>query len=89
MLEPAVRALLVGGMEAGAVGAIQNARTRAAWLEGSEDLPIARLDMDSLARMELCIAIELGTGIALSPSDLDGYASLGELARDIARRTGG
>jgi len=87
MDEPAIRAILADGLEQGAVSAINRARTRAAWLAGTEDLPFAGLDMDSLARMELCIAIEVGTGIALAPADLDRYQSIGELARDLARMT--
>lgn len=84
MDEPKIRAILADGLEQGAVSAIHHARTRAAWLAGTEDLPFANLDMDSLARMELCIAIEVGTGIALTPFDLDRYPSIGELARELA-----
>jgi len=87
MDEPAIRAILADGLEQGAVSAINLARTRAAWLAGHEDLPFDALEMDSLARMELCIAIEVGLGIALAPADLDRYRSLGDLARDLVLRT--
>lgn len=39
--------------------------------------------MDSLARMELCIAIEVETGVSLTPDDLDSFRSLGALARRV------
>lgn len=87
MDEPAIRAILADGLEQGAVSAIHDARTRAAWLAGTEDLAFASLEMDSLARMELCIAIEVGLGIALAPADLDRHRSIGELARELVRMT--
>lgn len=87
MDEARIRAILADGLEQGAVGAILHAPTRAAWFAGTEDLAFEALGMDSLARMELCIAIEVGVGVALAPADLDRYRSVGDLARDLVRMT--
>jgi acyl carrier protein len=81
-----IRQAMVDGLEAGAVHKIAVTRTRNAFLAGELDLRFADLGMDSLARMELCIAIEIGTGVSLAPEELDRYESLVALAEDIARR---
>lgn len=88
MDEKAVRAILVRGLEAGAVPQLFAPAARAAFLAGEDDLRFAALDMDSLARMELCIAIELATGVTIVPDELGSYESAGELARVLAARTG-
>ncbi len=85
--ERSVRAVLVVGLDAGAVYQICEAATRAAFLAGDIDFTFAELDMDSLARMELCMAIEVGTKGSLAPDDLGSYASLGALAQAVAGRT--
>lgn len=81
-----IRQAIVDGLEAGGVGLIGEKRTRDAFLAGGADLTQAELGMDSLARMELCIAIELSTGISLVPEELGRYRTLGELAREIEGR---
>lgn len=81
-----IRAILAGGLEAGAVQEINDVETRDAFLAGRIDLPFAELSMDSLARMELCIAIEVGTGVSLAPEDLAKYESVGALAAMLVER---
>ena len=88
MDEHAVRATLVEGLDAGSVYQIYPPATRAAFIAGEIDLSFADLAMDSLALIELCMAIEVGTGISLAPDDLGSYASLGALATAVARQTG-
>lgn len=82
----AIRQSMVDGLDAGGVAKLGDRRLRAAFLAGECDVTLAELDMDSLARMELCIAIELGTGVSLAPEELDAYATLGALARDVEAR---
>jgi hypothetical protein len=36
--------------------------------------------------MELCIAVEIGTGVSMAPEELGRYASLGELAAAVRER---
>lgn len=82
-----IRQAVVDGLEAGGVGRISEKRARDGFLSGAIDLTLAELEMDSLAKMELCIAIELCTGVSLAPEELDRYASLGELVRDVGERS--
>jgi acyl carrier protein len=84
----ALRAVLVEGLEAGAISEISRVAVRDPFLAGELDLELAALAMDSLAKMELCIAIEVGTGVSLAPEELDRYRSLGALVTDLERRTG-
>lgn len=84
--ERGIREIFVDGLVAGAVQQINDAATRKAWLDGTRDLRFDELAMDSLARMELCIAIEIGTGVSMAPEELGRYASLGELAAAVRER---
>lgn len=81
-----IRQAMVDGLEAGAVVRITYRDTRSSFLAGAIDIALAELEMDSLARMELCIAIELGTGVSLAPEELDRYPTLEALVRDVLER---
>ncbi|MGE0717817.1 MAG: acyl carrier protein [Alphaproteobacteria bacterium] len=87
MDDQGIRRVLVEALEIGAVAAIHRPELREPFLAGEGDVELAGLDMDSLARMELCIAIEVETGVSLTPDELDGFATLGDLARQIAARS--
>ena len=47
------------------------------------DVHMAELQIDSLAGMELCIAIELNTGVSLAPTDIAAMPSLDALLRRL------
>ena len=59
-----------------------NDNLRQAFLAGS-NLRLADLDLDSLAKMEFCIAVELATGVTLLPSQLAELASTDAIERRI------
>ena len=82
----AIRMVVIDGLEAGAVRQASRTEFRDAFLDGSVDIELAKLAMDSLAKMELCIAIEVGTGVSLAPEDLDRHETLAALVAEIARR---
>ena len=84
----AIRAALVEGLEAGGVWQVNRVDLRERFLAGELDLTFAELAMDSLAKMELCIAIEVATGVSLAPEELDRHESLGALVGEIGRRHG-
>ena len=84
-----IRTAILDGLAAGAVWQAKRAAFRDAFLAGEAAVPMAELEMDSLATMELCIAIEVGTGVSFAPEELERYASLGALADDVARRANG
>jgi hypothetical protein len=58
---------------------------RRAFLSGGANIALDRLDMDSLADMEFCIAIELSTGVTLLPAQLAGLASTDAVEECIRR----
>ena len=86
MDERAIREIFVDGLVAGAVHQINDVATRKAWLDGTRDLRFDELEMDSLAKMELCIAIEVGTGVSLAPEELGRFAAIGEIVAMLRER---
>jgi acyl carrier protein len=53
-------------------------------IDGSGDLELSRLAMDSLAVMEVCIAIEDRWGHSIAPTELAVQGTVGQLARRLA-----
>ena len=51
--------------------------------EGREDISLNQLGMDSLAVMELCIAIEVNTGVSIVPDDLQKVGTLNNLIKSV------
>ncbi|BBK34873.1 phosphopantetheine binding protein [Stella humosa] len=88
MDEQAIRRVLVDALEIGGVAAIHEPAIRDPFLAGTADITLERLEMDSLAKMELCIAVEVETGVSLTPDDLLAYATLGQLVQQIGRQAG-
>jgi len=81
-----IREALVEGLEAGAVAKASRVDFRGPFLDGALDATFAELELDSLARMELCIAIEVALGVSLAPEELQRYRSLDALADDLIAR---
>ena len=81
MTAPQVRALIVEALEYSSVIALRDKNLTEAFLAGTHEVPIALLDMDSLAEMELCIAIEVNAGVSILPDEL---RKIGTLARLVA-----
>jgi acyl carrier protein len=61
---------------------------RRSFLADGLNLDLADLDMDSLARMEFCIAIEISTNVTLLPSQLAEFASTNAIEVHLARALG-
>ncbi len=80
MTAPEARRVVVDGLVQASIG-----RDFSAFLDGSRDIDMEELALDSLARMELCIFIELKTGLSLAPDDLDDVVTLAELASLLER----
>lgn len=60
-----------------------NQELRYSFLNEGTDFDLADLDMDSLAVMEFCIAIELTTGVTLLPAQVAELGSTGAIERRI------
>ena len=65
---------------------INDVLIRESFLAATRDLTFAELEMDSLAKMELCIAIEVGTGVSLAPEELGRFAAIGEIVTMLRKR---
>lgn len=80
----AARRFLVEALEQSNVSYFRDERTLAeSFVAGTTDVSIATLEMDSLAEMELCIAIEVNTGISIVPEELRDMEMLGDLAKAV------
>lgn len=51
--------------------------------DGARDVTMTELEIDSLAAMELCIAIELNAGISLTPAEVAALPSLNALVQRL------
>lgn len=56
----------------------------AAFLKGDQDIALGELSLDSLARMELLIALEVEQGASITPDELPAFETLGALAAAAA-----
>jgi acyl carrier protein len=83
MTDQELRQVIVNALEYANVIAMRDKRLAPAFLDGREEVALADLDLDSLATMELCIAIEAHTSVTIVPEDLQRIATLGELARAV------
>jgi len=81
---PSARKFLVEALEQSNVSYFRDEIAVAeSFMAGTTDVPIATLEMDSLAEMELCIAIEVNTGITIVPEQLRDIEMLSDLAKAI------
>ena len=83
MTEPEVRQMLVEALRAASVFGLRNNGWTAAFLSGERDIAFEDLKMDSFGAMELCIAVEVKTGIEIVPDDLQQMVTLGQMVTAI------
>ena len=70
-----IRSVIIEGLETGAVWEASRIDFREAFLDGDARPSRSRSSRWTASRsMELCIAIEIGTGVSLAPEELDRYA---------------
>jgi hypothetical protein len=85
MTEFEIRTMLAEACVSSGIYTLRDNGWTEAFVAGSRDIAFSEIEMDSLATMELCIAIEINTGAVILPEDLQHLASLGDLIRLIAR----
>lgn len=83
MTEQQVRRMLVEALEYSSVFAMREKNLTDGFLNGAAEVPLDELDMDSLAEMELCIAIEVNAGVSVVPDRLRKIGSLQRLVSVI------
>jgi acyl carrier protein len=79
MTDKQVRGLIVEALECSSVIALRDKNLTEAFLSGTHEVPVDLLDMDSLAEMEVCIAIEVNSGVSIVPDQLRKIGTLGKL----------
>lgn len=85
MTEHEIRQMLVDAMLSASVFGVRDNGWTDAFLAGTRDVAIGDLEMDSLGAMELCIAVEVNTGVEIVPDELATMATLGALVVAIHR----
>ena len=79
------RQFILDALDRATASGIRSPERRAAFLAGTDDIRFDEIEMDSLARMELCIAIELKSGIELPSERLDEIGTLARLAEMLEK----
>ena len=85
MNDAEIREMLVEAMHSASVFGLRNNGWTEEFLAGTRDVALEDLEMDSLGAMELCIAIEVNTGVSIVPDDLAALGSLGALVKAIGQ----
>lgn len=81
-----LRAELLAALDDANVLGIGEAETRQAFITGKSDIRFDDLEIDSLALMQLCIAIEVRTSVVIEPNELATMLSLAELEKYLQDR---
>lgn len=79
MTDQEVRIMIAEALEYASVIAMRHKELTPVFMEGRVDISMDDLEMDSLAAMELCIAIEANTGMSIVPEDLVRLGTLNRL----------
>ena len=83
MTEQEVRSTILEAMQYANVKMTGDQDMTSLLLAGTEDIALDQLSMDSLATMELCIALETNTGVSIVPDDLQRIETLNSLVRIV------
>ena len=83
MTEQEIRTIIVDALEYANILSINEDSLLAFFVDGSEDVSLEQLDIDSLAAMELCIALEINAGVSIVPEDLQKMGTLNRLVTTV------
>lgn len=86
MSDEDIRQMLVDAIDSSTIVGLRSSGLMDAFLAGTGDVPLDALEMDSMGAMELCIAVELNTGVEIVPGELADMGSLGGVIAAIRRR---
>jgi acyl carrier protein len=85
MTDHEIRDIIAQQLEYACLTVMRDKKLTPVFLEGRHDIALGELEMDSLAEMELCIAIEINTGVSIVPNELQGIGTLNSLV-DVVRK---
>lgn len=83
MTDTEIRQMISIGLEQGSCFALRNNGWKEDFLAGQRDVAFAEIDIDSLAMMELCIVIEVESGVSILPEELVNFESLGAVVARV------
>ena len=86
MTEYEIRTVIVEALDYANVVGIRDHNMIPLFLEGSEDIDFNQLSIDSLATMELCIAIEVNAGVSIVPDELQKIGTLNRLVEIVQKK---
>lgn len=88
MTDDEIRHVIADALRYASVPSFAGSAREHDFLSGKVDVPFAELEIDSLAVMELCIALEASLGVSVAPADLLAVGSLGALVRHVQELLG-
>lgn len=88
MTEAEIRQVIADALVYAGVPRFAGSQEQADFVAGRRDIAMADFQIDSLASMELCIAIELNLGVEIVPGDLTMISTLGGIVALANRRAG-
>ena len=86
MTEQEIRTIIVEALEYANILSSDDDSGLPFFLDGSEDVFLNQLDIDSLDAMELCIALEINAGVTIVPDDLQRVGTLNRLVPTVRKQ---
>lgn len=83
MTELEIRQVVADALDYAAVPRFRGTELRERFIAGATDISFDDLEIDSLAAMELCIALETNAGVSILPAELPEFGSLGALVKRV------
>ncbi len=83
MTELEIREVVADALDYAAVPRFRGSQVRAQFVAGTRDIGFDELEIDSLAAMELCIALETNAGVSILPAELPAFGSLGGVVKRV------
>lgn len=83
MTECEIREMIADALDYASVPRFRGSELRAKFVAGTHDVLFEQLEIDSLAAMELCIAVETNVGVSILPAELPEFNSLGGLVKRV------
>lgn len=83
MTEGEIREVIADALDYAAVPRFRGSEARAQFVAGTRDIRFEEFEIDSLAAMELCIALEANVGVVILPGDLLLLGSLNGLVKRV------
>ena len=83
MTELEIRGVIADALDYASVPRFRGSEAREQFVSGGRDISFDELEIDSLAAMELCIALETNAGVSILPAELPEFGSLGALVKRV------